>query len=140
MEWDFFARILRISVPLRAPIFYARRVLPLHSFKELSSGLEREEEEEEEEEEDQEEDQEEEEVQPHRPCCQAKSLLCVASSSPGVVSRQAGVVSRQAGVVSRQAGGPDDIMAEVGKGVTAGKLAINVQKKFTRAQEKVRRA
>ena len=29
-------------------------------------------------------------------------------------------------------------MAEIGKGVTAGKLAINVQKKFTRAQEKVR--
>uniref|UniRef100_UPI003AB04CED myc box-dependent-interacting protein 1b n=1 Tax=Centroberyx gerrardi TaxID=166262 RepID=UPI003AB04CED len=28
-------------------------------------------------------------------------------------------------------------MAEIGKGVTAGKLAINVQKKFTRAQEKV---
>ena len=32
-------------------------------------------------------------------------------------------------------GGPN--MAEIGKGVTAGKLAINVQKKFTRAQEKV---
>jgi len=28
-------------------------------------------------------------------------------------------------------------MAEIGKGVTAGKLAINVQKKFSRAQEKV---
>ncbi|XP_056157312.1 myc box-dependent-interacting protein 1b [Lampris incognitus] len=28
-------------------------------------------------------------------------------------------------------------MAEIGKGVTAGKLASNVQKKFTRAQEKV---
>lgn len=29
-------------------------------------------------------------------------------------------------------------MAEIGKGVTAGKLAINVQKRLTRAQEKVR--
>ncbi|GAA6224568.1 myc box-dependent-interacting protein 1-like [Lates japonicus] len=28
-------------------------------------------------------------------------------------------------------------MAEMGKGVTAGKLAINVQKRLTRAQEKV---
>lgn len=28
-------------------------------------------------------------------------------------------------------------MAETGKGVTAGKLAINVQKRLTRAQEKV---
>lgn len=29
-------------------------------------------------------------------------------------------------------------MAEMGKGVTAGKLASNVQKTLTRAQEKVR--
>lgn len=29
-------------------------------------------------------------------------------------------------------------MAETGKGVTAGKLAINVQKRLTRAQEKVK--
>ncbi|GLD67932.1 myc box-dependent-interacting protein 1b isoform X1, partial [Lates japonicus] len=28
-------------------------------------------------------------------------------------------------------------MAEMGKGVTAGKLAINVQKRLTRTQEKV---
>lgn len=28
-------------------------------------------------------------------------------------------------------------MAETGKGVTAGKLAINVQKRLSRAQEKV---
>jgi len=31
-------------------------------------------------------------------------------------------------------------MAEIGKGVTAGKLAISVQKRLTRAQEKVRGA
>ncbi|KAK7877680.1 hypothetical protein WMY93_031599 [Mugilogobius chulae] len=30
-------------------------------------------------------------------------------------------------------------MAEIGKGVTAGKLAINVQKRLTRAQEKTER-
>lgn len=30
-------------------------------------------------------------------------------------------------------------MAETGKGVTAGKLAINVQKRLSRAQEKVTR-
>lgn len=29
-------------------------------------------------------------------------------------------------------------MAEIGKGVSAGKLAINVQKRLTRAQEKVK--
>lgn len=28
-------------------------------------------------------------------------------------------------------------MAEIGKGVTAGKLALNVQKRLSRAQEKV---
>ncbi|KAL8183103.1 UNVERIFIED_CONTAM: hypothetical protein K2H54_015841 [Gekko kuhli] len=31
-------------------------------------------------------------------------------------------------------------MAEMGKGVTAGKIASNVQKKLTRAQEKLGRA
>lgn len=30
-------------------------------------------------------------------------------------------------------------MAEMGKGVTAGKIASNMQKKLTRAQEKVRK-
>lgn len=33
----------------------------------------------------------------------------------------------------------DGKMAEMGKGVTAGKIASNVQKKLTRAQEKVRK-
>ena len=32
----------------------------------------------------------------------------------------------------------EDKMAELGKGLTAGKVASNVQKKLTRAQEKVR--
>lgn len=51
------------------------------------------------------------------------------SSSPILVSSPA------AGRVRER----ESDMAEMGKGVTAGKLASNVQKRFSRAQEKVRR-